>query len=156
MEEIKEKWFESLRELKKEYCIHVGDKIDEKSCRRIAILVSELFVTTITNKDSQMSFYYLEPETYRVAREHRLHCDPLEREERNPKKVDMILKIWGQDKSQGCILRVTNIEEWLMPLWEEENGRKTIGRERSYGNLELEKGGIGSNERKRPEVHKGL
>ncbi len=155
IQDPKQKWTDALSELKAEYNIQSGTKIDERSSRRIAIIVSELFIKTFPQKNSQISFYYLEPTIYQIARKYRLQCDPMDREERNPKAVDSMLKIWGADKGQGVEVKITNLEEWLEPLWR-ENGRATIFGSKSHGNARFEKIGLGSHAKEGANVCKGV
>ena len=82
-----DEWAGRLIELREENSITIGEKIDEKACRRIAILVSELFVTMFPHqdKDVAMIFMILERAIYDFAREHKLTCDPLDK--RRPSEI---------------------------------------------------------------------
>jgi len=149
-------WMNGLSKLKAEFNISVGNKIDERSCRRIAILVTELFIKTFPQKNTQLSFVLMEPEVYRIARERKLICDPLEAEIIHPGIVDLILKTWGPDKATGFNTKITNLEEWLTPLWGEGNGREAAVRERCDGVIGSQEVGIGSNAQKRAGIRQGL
>ena len=157
----KELFLDGLKEVKAEYNIGTGTKIDTASCRRIAILVCELFVKIFSaelkrNGKTQLAFLLLEPEIFRIAKEKKLTCDPLEAELSPRADKEFILKLWGIDKKTGFNTKISNLENWLELLWEAKHGRTVnVGTGRTRF-TRIEKTGIGADEIKGPEIHPGL
>jgi len=155
MENQMERFQAALTDLKVHYNISVGPKIDQRSCRRISILVSELFATMFArqlkaNGYSLLAHELLEPETYRIAKERRLTCDPMEDDS------DFRLKLWEFDKKTGFNTKLTGLDRWIKILWEDENGRATDIGSRCNEHARVEKAGAGIYEAKRAQVCPGF
>jgi hypothetical protein len=152
---------DGLKEIKADYSIAAGTRIDTVSCRRIAILVSTLFVKVFfdelaKNGKAQLSFVLLEPEIFRIAKEKKLTCDPLEAELSPRADKEFILKLWGVDKKTGFNTKISNLENWLEILWEAEHGRTVIVGTGRTEDARIEKTGIGPDEIKGAEICPGL
>ncbi|MGA2464667.1 MAG: hypothetical protein ABSH06_09990 [Thermodesulfobacteriota bacterium] len=157
----KEKWFEIVRELQEEYNIAEGDKRDETSARRVAILLGEAYLTHhrelktgkgIFANDPLLNVTIVEKDAFDLAIEYRLSCDPLEKEDRVKGDKKRVLCTWGVDKTSGMERFTTQLKEWsvvaLLTTPERKEAIDDAGGEvdfgsRSYETFRFEEVGVG-------------
>jgi len=133
----KDKWIEAVRVVQGECGIHEGTKQDETSARRIAVLMGELYLSKFGrgNPRGLLNVMIVEKDTFDLAVEYRLTCDPLEREERvKPYMRKHVLCTWG-DKTSGMEgYTTTQLKEWtataLLGI------SKTVDREEDHGAID--------------------
>ncbi len=111
-------WLNAMRGLKDEYGIRKGTRRDETSARRIAILVGELYLAQSV-KESSLNTLIVEKDVFDLAFEHRLSCNPLERELRCRDRK-RVLSTWGVDKTSGLEGYTTQLKDWTMKALLEE------------------------------------
>ena len=133
----KDKWIEAVKRIQQEYGISEGHKQDETSARRIAVLMGELYLSKFGrgNPRGLLNVMIVEKDTFDLAVEYRLTCDPLEREERvKPYMRKHVLCTWGVDKRLQLEEYSTQLKEWtataLLGI------SKTVDREEDHGAID--------------------
>jgi hypothetical protein len=113
-EPIRQRWIERVEELREEYSIEVGERRDEVSARRIAILMTEAFAMMFTGKRGVVELMpIIEKDHFALALQNKLCCDPLPREERvKPELRRRVLTTWGVDRVSGMEGSTCNLKEW--------------------------------------------
>jgi len=149
----RERWFEAVRELQEEYNIAEGDKRDETSARRIAILLGEAYITNFRMcSNVVLNCPIVEKDAFDLAIEYRLSPNPLEREGRVKGDKKRVLCTWGIDKTSGMERFTTQLKEWsavaLLTTQERKEAIDDAGGEvdfgsRSYETFRFEEVGIG-------------
>jgi hypothetical protein len=152
-----EEWEKAVRELKEGYGIRQGTQKDETSARRIAILLVELYLTHFHDSLALFRVLIIEKDGFDLAIEHRLKCEPLEREARVKREhKKKVLCTWGVDKASGMEGYTTQLKDWTIRVLlenpeihekEVEDDGPDYGeigfRERSFESIGFEEIGIG-------------
>jgi hypothetical protein len=116
----RESLIEAVRAIQEENNIREGNKQDETSSRRIAILLGELYLSDFIDHSnekltsSMLNVTIIERDVFEFAMEYRLRCDPLDRESRvKPHLKKQVLFTWGVDKTSGMEgYTIPQLKEW--------------------------------------------
>ena len=102
VKKVRALWESNLLSQKKKYDIRVGRKADKVSSARIAIIVSESFMKTFSDKVRDIASWGqdLEADAYAAAMALKLKCNELDRERDRGYKIDGILKINTKNKGK--------------------------------------------------------
>ncbi len=112
----KNEWIKAVVAAKVEYQIEQGSKMDSVSSRRIAILLTEAYLSLSRGTPRAILFApVVEKDMYSLAMEHRLTCEPLERESRvKAEHRNHILTTWGIDRRFGLDDLMTQLKGWTL------------------------------------------